>query len=260
MKINVLIFYLVSICPLALAQVKVLEQAHAHNDYEHNHPLFDALSYGFNSVEADVHLIKGELYVSHATPVFNKARTLNQLYLNPLDSLIRINNGRVYRNNKPPFYLMIDIKTNGEETYQKFMEVLEPYKSLLTGENPPLVIFISGNRPVETIVQDKRQWVALDGRPSDLNKGYSKKLMPVVSIDFKSLSKWSGTGDIAVEELSNIKSLAQQVHQENKKLRLWGIPDQPHSWKTLLEAGVDLINTDKLKELSEFLNNQPTDR
>lgn len=31
-----------------------LERAHAHNDYEHDRPLFDALDSGFKSVEADV--------------------------------------------------------------------------------------------------------------------------------------------------------------------------------------------------------------
>ena len=34
-----------------------LPRAHAHNDYEHPRPLLDALSHGFCSVEADVHLV-----------------------------------------------------------------------------------------------------------------------------------------------------------------------------------------------------------
>ncbi|NVJ48512.1 MAG: hypothetical protein HWE07_15355, partial [Cytophagia bacterium] len=42
-----------------------LPRAHAHNDYEHERPLFDALENGFTSVEADVYLIDGELYVYH---------------------------------------------------------------------------------------------------------------------------------------------------------------------------------------------------
>ena len=32
---------------------------HAHNDYLHDHPLVDALHYGFRSVEADIHLRDG---------------------------------------------------------------------------------------------------------------------------------------------------------------------------------------------------------
>ena len=42
-----------------------LTNAHAHNDYEHTRPLFDALDQGFNSVEADVFLVDGKLLVGH---------------------------------------------------------------------------------------------------------------------------------------------------------------------------------------------------
>lgn len=38
-------------------------QAHAHNDYRHEQPLREALACGFTSVEADVHLVDGELYL-----------------------------------------------------------------------------------------------------------------------------------------------------------------------------------------------------
>lgn len=251
-----LIFFFLFISSLCSAQVKVLERAHAHNDYEHKRPLFDALSFGFNSVEADVHLIKNELCVSHTTPIFNKAKTLEQLYLKPLDSLIKLN-GSVYKDSGTPFFLMIDFKTDAEQTYGRLMEILNPFSHLLTGENPSLIIFISGNRPVEVIKNDKRQWVALDGRPADLGKGFDNKIMPVVSIDFKSLSKWNGAGEMPVKDFNGIQSLAEQTHNENKKLRLWGIPDQPHAWKTLSTVGVDLINTDRLKELSDFLNHNP---
>src|SRR5436190_12307328 len=37
----------------AQEQPKPLPQLHAHNDYEHKRPLFDALDHGFCSVEAD---------------------------------------------------------------------------------------------------------------------------------------------------------------------------------------------------------------
>jgi hypothetical protein len=36
-----------------------LERAHAHNDYEHERPLFDALDHNFKSVEADIWLVNG---------------------------------------------------------------------------------------------------------------------------------------------------------------------------------------------------------
>jgi hypothetical protein len=41
-----------------------LTRAHAHNDYLHARPLFDALDHGFCSVEADVWLVDGKLLVA----------------------------------------------------------------------------------------------------------------------------------------------------------------------------------------------------
>ena len=45
---------------------KPLENAHAHNDYLHERPLFEALDLGFNSVEADIFLVDGQLLVGHS--------------------------------------------------------------------------------------------------------------------------------------------------------------------------------------------------
>src|SRR4051812_44226103 len=42
-----------------------LKNAHAHNDYLHPRPLFDALDQGFTSVEVDVFLVNGQLLVGH---------------------------------------------------------------------------------------------------------------------------------------------------------------------------------------------------
>ena len=42
-----------------------LWRAHAHNDYEHPRPLFDALDHRFGSVEADIYLVGDQLLVAH---------------------------------------------------------------------------------------------------------------------------------------------------------------------------------------------------
>lgn len=47
--------------------VQPLERAHAHNDYEHDRPLLDALDHGFTSVEADVWLVDGDRAVSRTS-------------------------------------------------------------------------------------------------------------------------------------------------------------------------------------------------
>ena len=66
-----------------------LARAHAHNDYEHERPLLDALSHGFTSVEADIYLVGGELLVAHDPEDVVPGRTLQNLYLDPLARRVR---------------------------------------------------------------------------------------------------------------------------------------------------------------------------
>ena len=75
-----------------------LGQAHAHNDYEHDRPLFDALEHGFTSVEADVWLVDGELLVAHDREYVQPGVTLESLYLylDPLQDLVRGQGHSVY--------------------------------------------------------------------------------------------------------------------------------------------------------------------
>jgi len=44
---------------LSIVSSNPLLNAHAHNDYLHKNPLFDALKNGFTSVEVDIHLLNG---------------------------------------------------------------------------------------------------------------------------------------------------------------------------------------------------------
>ena len=229
--------------------------AHAHNDYEHERPLFDALRYGFSSVEADVYLVGGKLLVSHTRPIFT-SRTLVQLYLAPLDSILRVNQGKIHAGYGGPFYLMIDLKSEAVSTYAALRQVLVDYPALSRpSATGGVIIFLSGNRPIEDVLKDPAAPVALDGRPGDIGKGYSRVKMPVISDTYTKWSDWNGKGLPGPDDLIKIKELAGRVHAEGKKLRLWAIPDNPTAWKVLLESGVDLINTDKLKELHQFLSN-----
>ena len=55
-------------------------RAHAHNDYEHTHPLFDALDQGFGSIEPDIYLVNGDLLVAHNRADCRPERNLVKLY------------------------------------------------------------------------------------------------------------------------------------------------------------------------------------
>src|SRR6266566_4592479 len=105
--------------------------AHAHNDYEHARPLFDALDHGFCSVEADIHLVNGQLLVAHDRSQVKPERTLQTLYLDPLRERARRNGGRVYPNG-PEVILLVDVKSEGGKNYYALRDVIKEYAEVLT--------------------------------------------------------------------------------------------------------------------------------
>ncbi|MEM8969709.1 MAG: phosphatidylinositol-specific phospholipase C/glycerophosphodiester phosphodiesterase family protein [Bacteroidota bacterium] len=262
MKLRLVLFALFTSFTLAAkAQVTPLPHAHAHNDYWHEQPLLDALAHGFTSVEADVLLIDGELYVGHDMPDGNHTLpTLKDIYLEPLQERVKEQNGKVYAEYKGDFYVMIDIKTEAEPTYARLKEVLLPYQDMLSyqqngmNHRGAVTIFLSGNRPIAKVQQDSLQLVSIDGRPDDLGQGYSADFMPVISQHYRAIIDWDGKQPISAKQQKALKKLTQQAHQEGKKVRLWATPENTLVWETLLETGVDFINTDQLAELQQFLN------
>lgn len=227
-----------------------LPHGHAHNDYEHTHPLMDALAYGFTSVEADVHLIEGELYVSHDTPTNLKGITLEKLYLHPLAKILKNHKGSVFKHFVGTFYLVIDIKTNAEATYKALRKLLLRYP--VFANNYHIKIYLTSFQDLHFVQGDTLSVAGIDGRPEDLGKGFSNEFMPVISQSFKIFSSWNGSDSIPSQHLTVLKDIIKRTHGEGKKIRFWAIPDNENAWKTLLESGVDFINTDRLKEFSEF--------
>lgn len=243
-------------------QVTPLPNAHAHNDYEHTRPLLDALDHGFTSVEADVYLIDGELYVAHERPqVKDPTRTLTKLYLQPLWNRVKQNGGTVYPNYNGDFYLMIDIKTDGEAVYEVLKKRLEPFREMLTQfengakKQGAVTIFLSGDRPIKTVKAENARMVGIDGRPGDVNQ-YTVDFMPVISDSFRDFLKWNGKGNISKADLEKLQQLTAAAHAKGQKVRLWATPEKEKVWKTLQEAGVDLLNTDQLARLEKFLLKQ----
>lgn len=237
-----------------------LPNAHAHNDYEHERPLLDALNEGFTSVEADIFLVKGELYVYHYLPdSLDSTRTLEELYLKPLSTRVKENEGGVYPGYDDFFYLMIDFKTQADSTYMALKPLLQKYSHMLSavrdGEEErtkPVKVFISGSRPVDQVLAEQVALAALDGRVSDLGKEIPAALMPVISQNMLNYSLWRGRGQMKQSEQDRIKKLVERTHAEGKRLRFWANPDNKEGWKKLLELGVDLINTDKLSDYGNF--------
>jgi len=238
--------------------VTPLRRAHAHNDYEHLRPLLDAIDQGFCSVEADVWLSKGSLLVAHTPFGLKSERTLQKLYLDPLRERAKANGGKVHREG-PPFYLLIDVKTEAKTTYAELATVLEGYSDILSAyrkdqsETKAVTVVISGNCDRDGLMKQAVRYAAIDGRPADLDSETSTTLIPWVSTSWKSQFKWDGTGVMPKEERVRLKEFVTKAHSRGRLVRFWATPEKPELWKELLMADVDLINTDNLVELRAFL-------
>ena len=235
-----------------------LVRAHAHNDYEHQHPLFDALEKNFCSIEADIHLTNGLLLVAHDLKNVRPERTLEKLYLKPLREQILKNGGRVYRGG-PSVTLLIDVKSERETTYAALRTVLKAYSDILTKfeddhiETNAITVIISGNSAKVTLGLEKSRFAACDGRLATLGVESNPALFPLLSEDWRSHFQWNGEGEISVEERQKLRDLAADAHRHGKRLRFWGTADKPAVWRELLQADVDLIGADNLGALEKFL-------
>ena len=243
--------------------IEPLLQAHAHNDYEHERPLLDALAQGFTSVEADVHLIGKKLLVAHNARDIQADKTLQSLYLNPLRDIIRQNRGSVFPEGSG-FTLFIDIKTKGEATYQAIEDALKEYKEILTSFphektlSGAVTVIISGNRPRQTMENQNIRYAAYDGRLTDLDTKANPNLIPIISDNWKKNFSWKGDGAMPPNERAKLVEIVTKAHANKQRVRLWATPDTPSAerdavWLELLNAGVDLINTDDLVGLKKFL-------
>jgi hypothetical protein len=245
--------------PVVAGDLTPLIRAHAHNDYEHKRPLFDALDQGICSVEADIFLVNGQLLVGHTRRSLKPDRTLESLYLVPLKQRVEQNGGRVYRGG-PEFTLLIDIKTSGEPTYLELKKVLVRYADIInspiagTASRRAINVVATGNRPADVIAADPNRLVGIDGTWKDLDSDEPADLIPLISDNWRLLFKWRGDGPISLDERAKILSAVQKAHTHGRRLRFWATPDKPAVWQELYDDGVDLLNVDDLPGVARFLN------
>jgi glycerophosphoryl diester phosphodiesterase len=243
--------------------VRALPSAHAHNDYDHRRPLQDALDRGFNSVEADVWLVDGELRVAHDLTDAKPGRNLESLYLKPLADRVRVNHGQVYQHGRD-FQLLIDIKSDGPSTYAAVDKALAKYRGISTifvnGRvlEGAVTSVISGNRPLDDMKAQKLRYAGYDGRLGDLQSGMPASLMPLVSDNWSNVFTWRGVGPMPETEKTKLHDIVVNAHHAGYKVRFWETPDTPGAarealWRELVAANVDYLNTDDLHGLEDFL-------
>jgi hypothetical protein len=252
------LFFLFAGAALA-AEPAPLLRAHAHNDYEHTRPLFDALEQGFCSVEADVWLVDGQLLVAHDRKNVKPDRTLAALYLEPLRARIRQNGGRVYRGG-PTVTLLVDVKSDAAPTYAALHEVLKDYSDILTTfragrtETKAITVIVSGNRARDEIAAQPERFAAYDGRTADLDT--PDALIPLISENAEKVLGHKWPAQLSPADHAKLKDFIARGQAGGRRVRLWNTPDREDAWAILSALGVDLINTDNLPGLARFFRAQ----
>lgn len=235
-------FFLVS--TLSFAQEN-LRKAHAHNDYEHAKPFFEAYKLGFGSIEADVYAINGELLVGHNLTDVKADRTLKTLYIDPIVAVLKAKKQGNFHQ------FLIDFKTNADSTLPLLIKFLAPHKDLFIDSG--LRIVISGNRPLMRDYINFPAWITFDGRSTET---YPAGLGSYVVLESESMVRfglWSGQTPISAAMKDKLKAYTEKVHGAGRKLRLWGTPNTLMAYQALWDIGVDYIGTDHLSELADFL-------
>ncbi|PBC65218.1 hypothetical protein BKI49_03795 [Streptomyces sp. Tue6028] len=243
-----------------------LWRAHAHNDYEHPRPLYDALDHRFGSVEADIYLVGDQLLVAHDPVDLDPTRTLESLYLEPLAARVKSNHGSVYRGYREPLQLLVDIKTEGASTYLELDRHLRRYRHLFTTyahgrvHPGPVTAVISGDRAARAPMEAQTVRRAFyDGRLSDLGTTAPASFVPLISDNWTLNFSWLGDGPFPAAEREKLRGIIAAAHGRRQKVRFWATPDlagpaRDALWGELLAADVDYLNTDDLAGLETFLD------
>jgi hypothetical protein len=233
--------------------------AHAHNDYEHPRPLFDALDAKFQSVEADVYLDQGELKVSHNGAPFKG--TLRELYLEPLKARVAANDGGSVHGDGKPFFLWIDFKQNSGALQSATVQLLEQYPMLTRfadgGSTPGAVtVVLTGNATAKRALSnlpDPRAWIRDENDFSDADPPADDR-WGYYAVSYAFRIGWDGNGTMPAQEKQRMRLLVEGAHKTGRKIRLYAAPNTRGYWQVARELGVDFINTDDLSGLSAFLS------
>ncbi|KAI0756622.1 hypothetical protein C8Q80DRAFT_1091573 [Daedaleopsis nitida] len=256
---------------------------HSHNDYWRDVPLLTALSFGVSSVEADVSLINGTLFVGHESAALTKDRTLDSLYIQPLLQILTKQNpknaftandtgvnGVFDTDSGRTLQLLIDIKTDGVEALPFILTAFQPLREagylttfadgILT--QSAVTVVGTGNSPLDQIKALSPRDYFFDApltqlTDPSLNTTWDPTLSPLASTDYEVVVGWSGIGDITDQQRANLTKFIGDAHACGITARFWDTPTWPifardNVWKALLDGGADWLNADDLEAASSF--------
>ncbi|MEP7252393.1 MAG: hypothetical protein ABI683_08435 [Ginsengibacter sp.] len=225
---------------------------HAHNDYMHDLPFYTAFNAGFGSIEADVYPVNDTLFVAHNKRDIRPGRTLQKLYILPLLRELGRDSSRHVK-------LLVDVKENYNKCLDILLKELLPLKKFLLGSTKidnQLIILISGDRPPPSEYKNYPGFIFFDDDLKLKHNAGEWSRVGQVSLSLQNYTSWKGDTVMNKNDSEIVQKVIDSVHMAGKTIRFWAAPDTKLSWKTQMNLGVDLIGTDKIKELAAFIKEQ----
>ncbi|CAL1695463.1 unnamed protein product [Somion occarium] len=241
--------------PTQFTQNIVPKPIHSHNDYWRDVPLLTAISFGVQSVEADVGLFNGTLFQNPKNAFTVNATQPNGVFDTASDVSLQ---------------LLVDIKTDGVEALPFILKAFEPLRKagyLTTFANGTLTksavtVIGTGNSPLEQVKALSPRDYFFDApltqlTDPSLNTTWDPSLSPIASTDYETAVGWNGIGNISDSQIANITKFVQDAHDRGIKARFWDTPGWPihareNVWRVLAENGADWLNADDLEAASNF--------
>jgi alkaline phosphatase len=231
------------------AQNSAVPKVHSHNDYHQDIPFWKAYIAGAESIEADIYLLDSTLFVTHHKSEIVPNRTLDVLYLDPLNTILAL--GFKFR----PITLLIDIKSEPYSTLKALDILLEKYPNIVN--HPVLKIVVSGSRPTPCDFKNYPNYIYFDYQSrNQLPHCGALEKIGMISFNFRIFSKWDGIGALKKEDRKIIQTVVKEAHIMKKPIRFWATPDTEQAWKILAALGVDYINTDLPMQCVRIFENQ----
>lgn len=219
---------------------------HSHNDYAQARPFWGAYEAHAASIEADIWLVDGTLYVGHNKEDLRPERTLEAMYLKPILEVMDQHSGTPYADGTS-FQLLVDLKTDREtlDVLVRFIEEKGYKRCFDRSENPNAVLLtITGDKIPPADFNAYPSYVFFDGRIEATYTPDQVRRVPIISEYAGLYTKWKGTGKMDKEDVKKIRRDVKKAHRQGCKFRLWGFPDNENAWRMTRRLGIDYINTD----------------
>ncbi|MFI6075091.1 hypothetical protein ACIA5C_26375 [Actinoplanes sp. NPDC051343] len=216
----------------------------------------------------------GELFLGPGAP--EPGRTLRRLVLSPLFTRAKTHGGRVRRDQRVPFRLVVEFAGTNRDAetllgaYRMLDQQLRDHASLLSrcdgGELVPgaVTVTVAGIVNVrELLAAQPLRYAFADGTFDDLGSHTAPpSLVPTISEPWTRRFGWDGREPIPAEERHQLHAMVHAAHEEGRTVRLAGLPRGSHRarravWSELGAAGVDVIADADLPGLVRHLRRHP---